>query len=99
MPEETQTKPLCHEDCWHYNVFGGVEGCGKQESENGNPWPEPIEPGEKCFYPKKRDIVKPIYIGSVQGLCAALEGTVIEGGPNDNTSIVKLLTNPKDSSE
>ena len=78
MPEETQTKPLCHEDCWHYNVFGGVEGCGKQESENGDPWPEPIEPGEKCLYPKKRDIV---------------------GGPNDNTSIVKLLTNPKDSSE
>ena len=83
--------PACHENCWHYGVFGGVEGCEAKNELEGNPWPEPIEPGQKCLYPDKRDVKKPLFIGSMVGLCAALEGEVIIGGPADNTQLVQLL--------
>jgi len=90
---QDKQRPPCNVDCWHYGVFGGVEGCGQRENKTGNPWPEPIELGEPCFHPEDRDICEPVYIGSVLGLCAALEGEVIQGGLHDNSSIVKLLTN------
>ena len=90
---QNQQRPPCNADCWHYSVFGGEEGCGQREEKTGNPWPEPIQPGESCLHPEDRDICEPIYVGSVLGLCAALEGEVIKGGPHDNSSIVRLLTN------
>jgi len=82
---------LCSGDCWHYSVFGGVEGCGQREEETGNPWPEPIEPGQKCLYPNRREIYQS-FIMSSMGFCAALEGAVIKGGSDDNTKLVKILT-------
>lgn len=94
MVEEKEPKPLCHDDCWHYGSFGGEEGCEQKHGGYGG-WPEPIQPGQECLYPKKKDIVKPSHIGSFQGLCAALEGSVIEGGPHDNTQLVEILTGSK----
>jgi hypothetical protein len=32
-------KPLCHEDCFYYGCFGGVEGCDVQ-NEGWGGWPE-----------------------------------------------------------
>lgn len=84
-------RPLCSGDCWHYSVFGGDEGCGVQDELSGNPWPELIEPGEECFYPEKRSICKPVLVGDLFSLCAALEGDVIKGGPYDNTKFVQML--------
>ena len=49
--------PPCSGDCWHYSVFGGVEGCGQRETKTGNPWPEPIEPDEPCLYPEENMII------------------------------------------
>jgi hypothetical protein len=31
----------------------------------------------------------------MMGLCSALEGIVIKGGPGDNTALVQILTNSK----
>lgn len=90
-----KSKPLCDGDCWHYSSFGGVEGCGVREEE-GNYWPEEIQTGDKCLYPEKKDVCEPVFVGSILGFCAALEGTVIDGGLHDNTKLVKMLTNSKD---
>ncbi len=87
---QNQSTPLCDPDCWHYSVFGGVQGCGQKDGDYGG-WPEPIEPGEQCLYPNNRNICPGVIISSM-GLCAALEGAVIKGGPHDNTKLVKLLT-------
>jgi len=81
------SKPLCSEDCWHYGVFGGTEGCEAVHT----PWPELRQPGEKCLYPDKKDICPSVIIDTM-GFCAALEGEVIKGGPHDNTQLVKMLT-------
>ena len=89
---QDQQRPPCNADCWHNDVFGGEEGCGQRHGGWGG-WPEPIKPGEPCLHPEERDICEPVYVGSVLGLCVALEGKVIEGGPHDNSSIVRLLTN------
>ena len=89
-----KSETLCSGDCWHYAVFGGVEGCGQREEETGNPWPEPIEPGQKCLYPNKRDICQSFIMSSI-GFCAALEGQVISGGANDNTNLVGILIGSK----
>ena len=83
-------RPPCHEDCWYYDVFGGVEGCGQRHKGWGG-WPEEIKPGEDCLYPSKRDVCKPVLVVSNIGLCAALEGAVIKGSPNDNTAFVEAL--------
>ncbi|MBD3252629.1 hypothetical protein GF386_02770 [Candidatus Pacearchaeota archaeon] len=45
-------RPPCHEDCWHYDCFGGKEGCGQHHNGWGG-WPEEIEPGQECLYLKK----------------------------------------------
>lgn len=90
---KNQKKPLCDYDCWHYDSFGGEEGCGQEHGGWGG-WPEQIEPGEVCLHPEKRIICEPIQ-GSMSGFCAALEGVAIKGGPHDNSLIVKLLTNSK----
>lgn len=84
-------KPLCSSDCWHYDVFGGKEGCGQWHGGWGG-WPESVRPGEPCLHPEQRKICEPLYVGDLLGLCNALEGTIIEGGPHDNTSLVTLLT-------
>lgn len=94
--DKNEPKPLCNEDCWHYDVFGGEEGCGQHHGGWGG-WPEPVKPGEECLHPEERKICKPIFVGSALGLCAALTGDVIKGGPHDNTLIVKMLTGSKDS--
>ena len=94
--DKNQPKPFCHEDCWHYDSFGGVEGCGQRNGGYGG-WPEPIKPGEKCLHPEDRDICKPVIV-SLQGLCAMLEGAVIQGGPHDNSQLVELLTSSGNSS-
>ncbi len=86
-----QSKPPCHQDCWHYDVFGGVEGCGQEQGGWGG-WPEPIEPGQACLYPEKRNMSGVIFVMSGLGFCAALEGTVIVGGEHDNTKLVRILT-------
>lgn len=94
QPNKQKSKPLCHIDCWHYDVFGGEEGCGQRHGGWGG-WPEPIKPGQECLYPKKREICKPILIDTM-GLCAALgDGVVIKGGPHDNTHLVQILTGIK----
>jgi len=84
-----ESKPPCHEDCWHYDTFGDVSGCGQAHGGWGG-WPEPIEPGQGCLYPEKRNICEPIIVDSV-GFCAALEGSVIGGGLHDNTQLVERL--------
>jgi hypothetical protein len=58
-------RPLCHEDCFYYGSFSGVEGC---DVSNGNwgGWPEQIQPGQKCLYPRKRDICEPILVSSLE---------------------------------
>ena len=86
-------RPPCSANCWHYGSFGGTEGCEYLAGDYGG-WPEQIKPDEKCLYPEKREIHEPIVISS-QGMCAALEGAVIKGGPHDNTTFVQMLTNPR----
>jgi len=89
--ENEEANPLCHENCWHYGNFGGVEGCEQVHGGWGG-WPEPIEPGEECLYPEKRDVFEESFSMSTQGFCAALAGEIIEGRSHDNARLVKLLT-------
>ncbi len=80
-------KPLCHEDCFYYGCFGGVEGCDVQ---NGGGWPEQIEPGQRCLYPNERSVSKPIIISSLE-LCAALEGVPRADSNGQPAGFTKLL--------
>ncbi|MFA5992478.1 MAG: hypothetical protein WC796_02095 [Candidatus Pacearchaeota archaeon] len=82
-------KPLCDVNCWHYGSFGRVDGCERNTDDYGG-WPEPIEPGQKCLYPDDKRICQPVII-SLLGLCAMLDGVVIEGGVNDNTHLAQML--------
>ena len=88
---QNQLTSPCNSNCWYYTSFGGERGCGQQESINGNPWPEPIQPGDPCIHPNDINVKVPVYVGSSLGLCEALGGNIIQGGPHDNTSIVRLL--------
>jgi len=90
MKDTNQDKPLCSGECWHYDVFGNAEGCGQKNGGYGG-WPEPVKPGELCLHPESRQICASMCV-SLVGLCAALEGEVIIGGPGDNSHFVKLLT-------
>lgn len=86
----------CSVDCWHYSVFGGVEGCGKKNGSYGG-WPEQIKLGERCLYPSERDVGRPGMVVSLFGVCVALEGAVIQGGPHDNTKFVRMLKNTRNT--
>ena len=91
-------RPVCDVDCEHLGSFGGVDGCQQQEEVTGDPWPEPIQPGEKCLHPADRNICQHYFTVSMLGLCAALEGAPIVGGPHDNTELVKTLTRSSEDS-
>jgi hypothetical protein len=93
--EKTQE---CHGDCWHYGCFGGREGC-EQKNGGWGGWPEQIKPGEKCLHPEDRDICKPVLVSSLMGVCDALAGQTVMGGPGDNTQLVEILTGVKVSRE
>jgi len=82
-------KPLCHEDCFYYGCFGGAEGCDVQNGGWGG-WPERIEPGQKCLYPGKRSVSKPIIISSLE-FCAALEGVPRVDSSGQPTGFTKRL--------
>jgi len=83
-------KPKCDGNCWHYGMFGGVGGCEALDSWGSIH--EPIEPGQTCLHPDKKEFGVDLGVVSAQGLCAALEGAVIVGGEHDNTQLVKVLT-------
>ena len=83
-------KPKCDVECFHYGMFGGEGGCEALDSWGSIH--EPLEPGETCLYPKKKDFGIDLGIVSIQGMCAALEGAVITKGKHDNTKFVKVLS-------
>lgn len=82
-------KPLCEEDCWHYGLFGDQICCDAKDSWGF--YQEPITEGELCLHPDKKDTSPPTFTGSLLGLCAALEGSVIIGGPHNNQQLVQIL--------
>ena len=76
----------CQEECFHYGMFGGVEGC------DAGRFHEQIQPGQECLYPKHRNICQ--YVGSFSflELCAALEGTpTIDPKTRELGDFTKLL--------
>lgn len=94
IPENYQEKEkgLCHEDCWYYGMFGGVSGCDVQNGGWGG-WSEEIEPRQKCLYPNKRSVSKPIIISELE-ICAALEGTpFVDPKTGELGNFTKLLLN------
>lgn len=70
--ELDELEPPCHEDCFHYGMFGWVEGC------DAGRFHEKMQPGQKCLYPNLRHICKPIGTFSMLEICAVLEGTPIK---------------------
>lgn len=80
----------CDVDCWNYGMFGGKGGCGALDSWGSVH--EILEPGEPCLHPDKKEYADVSFIVSDLGLCTALEGVVIVGGKQDNTQLVKVLT-------
>ncbi len=59
----------CHEACFHYGMFGGVDGC------DASGFHEKMQPGQECPYPKSRAIGQYLGTFSFLEVCAALEGT------------------------
>jgi len=86
-------KPICDYNCWHYSLFGWVEGC--DVLDNWGSIHESVNHGELCLHPDKKDISPPTFVGSLMGLCAALEGGIIVGGRDDNQQLVQVLIGSK----
>ena len=83
-------KTECDSNCFNYGMFGGIGGCDALDNSGGAH--QPIEPEQTCLHPDKKELSIDLGVFSLQGLCAALEGEIIVGGENDNTKLVKVLT-------
>lgn len=81
MSEEEQG--LCSKDCFWYED-GECEAMGLYEEVRGRKSP--------CLYPNQKDRHYTTSVTSIGALCATLEGKVVQGGPCDNTELVKMLT-------
>ena len=81
----------CDAECFHYGMFGGKGGCDKDDW--GSTF-EPLNPGDLCLHPEKKEYG--INLGVVSGgcFCSALEGG-IEGvviASENDAKFVQALT-------
>jgi len=90
--------PVCDIDCFYAGgMFGGKHVCDALE-ECWGPG-EPVEVGEQCLHPVKRDFNYTSFTMSSIGFCDALAGAVVRGGEHDNSKLVQTLTGKYDSSK